>query len=673
MGAADILRGRTAGQDYKAYILSLMFYKRLCDQWRHEADEAITEQERQQGRTFTDEQRAVLRRRGDHRFTIPEGQHWADVRDVPTGELNATLTAAMRGVADANEELHGVFTVDWNQPAPDGKGKKLIGPDVVHALVEHFHAVDLSNRSAAPDVLGRAYEFLIKYFADDAGARAGEFFTPPEVVDTLVRVLQPRPGDTVYDPTCGSGGMLVHSGEYLKEQGHRPQQLRYFGQEMNWQTLAIARINAILHGLDAQLAGGDSTLTAPAFTDERGGVRKFSLVMANFPFSDDHWWLRDPGDLALAGKQKKTKADTGKLKKLKDQIFADGYSDPFRRFGKGTAFDAPPAGYGDYAFILHILASLDATGRAGVVCPQGVLFRGQPEQEKDEDDPTSRSRKADAEHNIRQKLLQSGVVDAVIALPLNIFYGAGLPACLLILSKDRPKDRRDKLLLVYGARDFGELSNKNVLRPHDVMRLLIHYHAYGDPARAATLADEHAGRLVAKVDADEAEDVARTEALYEPHAARHAELQTQIDAASAELDRLTKKGDRTKQEKKVAKLRKQQETPAKKLAERDAQVADRRRRAEEERRAIAATVEELGRLYADSDELAKHARVVERSEVEENEWNLNVPRYVDTFEPEEQIDVADALRDLDAAEERRRDADAELRELLKGVGVAYAG
>ena len=364
-GAANILRGKTAGQDYKNYILSLMFYKRLCDQWENEADEAIAELERQQGRAFTEKQKAVFRTRGEHRFSIPDSARWGDVLAV-SENIGEFLTNAMRAVASANEELRGVFTVDWNQPAPDGSGKKLIANEVVHALVQHFAEVDLSNKSVPPDILGRAYEYLIKQFADDAGAKAGEFFTPPEVVDTLVRILEPRPGDTIYDPTCGSGGMLVHSADYLREHGHHATSAQYFGQEMNWSNAAIGKINSVLHGLEAKIEAGTSTITDPQFL-EHGQVRKFSVVLANFPFSDEFWWLKP--ELMTDDKKKKDK--------LKKEVFGkEGYKDSFHRFGRGTPFRSPPASYGDYAFILHILASLTDSGRAGVVCPQGVLFRG---------------------------------------------------------------------------------------------------------------------------------------------------------------------------------------------------------------------------------------------------------------------------------------------------------
>jgi len=289
-GAANILRGKTAGQDYKNYILSLMFFKRLCDQWENEADEAIADLERQQGRAFTDKQKEIFKARGEHRFKIPEGNRWVNVLEK-SDNIGEKLTSAMRAVADANDELRGVFTVDWNQPAPDSSGKKLIPNEVVHALVQHFNEIDLSNKSVPLDVLGRAYEYLIKQFADDAGAKAGEFFTPPEVVDTLVRILEPKAGDMIYDTICGSGGMLIHSADFLRESGANALAAQYFGQEMNWGNFAIGKINSVLHGLEADIKGGASTITDPQFLDH-GQVRKFSLVLANFPFSNEFWWLK---------------------------------------------------------------------------------------------------------------------------------------------------------------------------------------------------------------------------------------------------------------------------------------------------------------------------------------------------------------------------------------------
>jgi type I restriction enzyme M protein len=570
----------------------------------------------------------------------------------------------MRSVASANEELRGVFTVDWNQPAPDASGKKLIPNEVVHALIQHFDEIDLSNKSVPSDILGRAYEYLIKQFADDAGAKAGEFFTPPEVVDILVRILQPKAGDTIYDPTCGSGGMLIHSADFLRERGQNALAARYFGQEMNWGNYAIGKINSVLHGLEADIRGGASTITDPQFLD-RGAVKKFSLVLANFPFSDEFWWL----------KPEQQTDDKKKRDKLKKEVFVkEGFKDPYGRFGRGTGFHSPPAGYGDYAFILHILASLNDQGRAGIVCPQGVLFRGQPEVEEetgefdDEGNPIIKRRKADDEQLIRQALLESGVIDAVISLPLNVFYGAGVPACLLILSKRRSPKRHDKVLMVYAARHYRELSNQNELRPQDVMRILVHYHAYGDPAKVPDLVSEHSGRIRELINQRELEEVERLEAEYKEHNDRLAKVDTEVAELQVESARETKKTEKIKIERKVDKLASQRQKLAAKIAERDERVSEAHRKADDDRRAVSDVGHELGLLYGDPNELLKHARVVSIDEIQDNDFNLNIPRFVDTFDPEPLIEVKDALKALAAADGAEGEARKQLATLLEAIG-----
>jgi type I restriction enzyme M protein len=663
-GAANILRGKTAGQDYKNYILSLMFYKRLCDQWENETDEAIAEQERQQGRAFTEQQKAFFRAHGQHRFSIPKGSRWGDVLAASTN-LGEVLTDAMKAVSDTNDDLKGVFTVNWNQPAPDGSGKPLIANEVVHALIQHFNAHDLSNASVPPDILGRAYEYLIKKFADDAGAKAGEFFTPPEVVETLVRILEPQPGDLVYDPTSGSGGMLVHCADYLREQGQPATSARYFAQEMNWGNAAIGKINSVLHGLDAKIMAGTSTITDPAFKEPDGKISKFSLVLANFPFSDEFWWL----------KPEQQTDDKKKKDKLKKEVFGkDGYKDPFGRFGRGTAFRAPPAGYGDYAFILHILASLTENGRAGIVCPQGVLFRGQPEVEEetgefdDEGNPKIKRRKADDEHLIRKALLESKVIDAVISLPLNVFYGAGVPACLLILRKERPPERHDKVLLVYAARHFRELSNQNELRPQDVMRILVHVHAYGDAAKVPGLVAKYSTLIRAEIAKREQEEVERLEAEYADSVASLEKVDASIVEAKKKIEEAKGKTETGKAGIALDKLEAQRDKIAAKLAERDEKIAEVRRRAQDDRNDAEQVGKELVVLYADEDELLRHASIVAMDEVERNEFNLNIPRYVDTFDPEPRIKVEDALRELQREELSLSMASKKLIDLLSRSG-----
>ena len=552
----------------------------------------------------------------------------------------------------------GVFTVDWNQPAPDGNDK-LIKNAVVHALIQHFNGKNLSNASVQPDILGRAYEYLIKMFADDAGAKAGEFFTPPEVVDILIRSLEPKPGETIYDPTCGSGGMLVHSADFLAEHGHKPNLIQCFGQEMNWQTYAIAKINVILHGLEAEIKGGKSTITEPQFLEPKGGVRQFDIVIANFPFSNEFWWL--PEELQTEEEAQKQKKSIGR----------DGYTDPYNRFVFGT----PPISNGDFAFIQHIVASTKEDGRCGVVCPQGVLFRGQPEIEEEtgefdkNGDLKIRRRKADDEYLIRKGILDSKYLDAVIGLPLNIFYGAGVPACLLLMNKNRPEERRDKVLLIYAARHYRELSNKNQLRPQDLMRILVHYHAYGDAVKAGELAKAHCDRLQAEVTRIEAEEVGRITVEYEPFTKKVNEFQAALNEIEKKITTAAKP-ELKKLQADQKKIRAAVDRPLRELAKRDDEIASARRRATEDHQSLRETAEELVKLYAEPSELLKHARVVGMDEIVENEHNLNIPRYVDTFEPEEPIDVKVALSDLRKAECEQQTATGALTVELRKLGYA---
>ena len=336
----------------------------------------------------------------------------------------------------------------------------------------------------------------------------------------------------------------------------------------------------------------------------------------------------------------------------------------------------PPASYGDYAFILHIIASLNDHGRAGIVCPQGVLFRGQPEVNEetgefdDHGNPKLKRRKADDEHLIRKALLDARLIAAVISLPLNVFYGAGVPACLLLLRKQRPPERRDQILLIYAARHYRQLSAKNELRPQDVMRMLVHYHAYGDPAKVPGLVAEHSARISEQIDLREEDEVGRLEAEAQKHVDRLTALQIQIVAACTKRDATRTSAERTAAETAIAKLEKSRERQRVKLNERDQRIAEANRRAEEGREDLGKVTDELIALYADPDELLKHVRVVRIGEIEENEFNLNIPRYVDTFEPEPNLDVNEALEALGRAEMAVQNAEHELLRLLKGVGYA---
>lgn len=305
--------------------------------------------------------------------------------------------------------------------------------------------------------------------------------------------------------------------------------------------------------------------------------------------------------------------------------------------------------------------------------------------------PRIKRRKADDEHLIRQALLDARLIDAVISLPLNVFYGAGVPACLLILKKRRPATRRDQVLMVYAARHYRELSAQNELRPQDVMRLLVHYHAYGDAARVPTLVAQHSNRIRAQITARETQEVERLTAEYAEHAEKLAKLTEEVAALQAEgglfgvppsggmveiplfppeggtPNKLTK-AEAKAIERKLEQLEKQRARHSAKITERDERIAEASRRAADDRQDAATVGEELTALYADPDELLKHARVVGLDEIGENEFNLNIPRFVDTFEPEPRVEVSDALKTLDEAELLVQQSVVELRNLMVKIG-----
>ncbi len=309
--------------------------------------------------------------------------------------------------------------------------------------MSYLDAVDLSNRNASVDILGDAYEYLIKRFADEnkGGTTAGQFYTPQEIVDIIVRYLKPQQGMPVYDPTCGSGGFLINAAKYCKTNYGDAKAVRIYGQEDVWNTWAIANINMILHGIDADVKKGD-TLRDPKFTeaDNELTVRQFDLAMANFPFSQENWWKN--------GEPKKDrKGNTVNKKDGSPQLEYPGkedFGDPYERF----EFGIPPMSNGDFAFLQHIVASIKENGKAGVVCPQGVLFRGQPEKTEEED---GQNRKADDEYLIRRGFLQGkvnkdgeftemhNIIDAMVVLPGNLFYGTTIPGAIMFLNRPLAK------------------------------------------------------------------------------------------------------------------------------------------------------------------------------------------------------------------------------------------
>ena len=412
--AANSLRGPVDPSDFKAYIFPLLFYKRVTDAWDDERARAVADF----GADVTPDVEADY-----HRFQLPEGCHWRDLRKVHEN-VGVALQNILDRIQQANPEtLAGIFgNVAWGD-------KESLPEHALLNLIEAFNTLDLSPSRVGHDVLGNAYEYLLKQFADESGKKAGEFFTPRAVVRLLTRILDPQLTDTVYDPACGSGGMLVEAANEVLESGGSLRQMRFYGQEVSLTTAAIARMNLFLHDIeDAVIRRGD-TLRDPKFLDERGRLQRFDVVITNPPFSLKNWggevWSHDPWGRATCG--------------------------------------IPPASNGDFAWVQHMLASMTAgTGRVGVVMPHGVLFRG------------------GAEGAIRQCLLRSDRLDAIVGLAPNLFYSTGIPASLLIFRATKAPERRGSVLFVDGSKRFAKGRNQNNLRLDDVEALVAAYRTGAD-------------------------------------------------------------------------------------------------------------------------------------------------------------------------------------------------
>lgn len=667
-GMADILRDKV--EDYKSYILSLLFFKRLSDNYQWEIEHGKEQFMGEFSREPSVKELEVITKKM-HDFIIPDGCFWEDVRKAPIDMKNETLDKAVGAIADQNIDKNGKYilkgiinTVRWNEPAPDGSGGKKLDPEVLSNLISYLGAVDLSNKNVTVDVLGDAYEYLIKRFADEnkGGTMAGQFYTPQEVVDIIVRYLKPQQGETIYDPTCGSGGFLLNAAKYAKMHYQDQKSVRLFGQELVWNTWAICNINMILHGLDARIEQGD-TIRDPKFKDEDNALelRTFDKVMANFPFSLENWAQNGEPKKDKKGKAINKKDGTPQLEYKKE--FTDSYN--------RLVYGIPPYSNGDFAFLQHIIASLNKKGKAGVVCPQGVLFRGQPEKTEEED---GQNRKADVEYLIRRGFLQGidfkqhvNIIDAIVVLPGNLFYGTTIPGAIIFFDKNKPEERKDKVLMVYAAKKgwYREDANMSVLEPQDVLRISTMLESWGEIEKAKVWIADRKLQLnshiqieleyeISEIEKDLAEDIAiKTDKLNK---AKHA------------IQDKEEKGKKpTKGE--LKSLETSQNALDKLLTDKVTKINAAKEKATKQRQAIADVETELLQMFADPELRKRYFAIVDMDGIEENEFNLNIPRYVDTFEPEEQIDLQEAIRDFQNAMQTESEAMQSLNNLLNTLKV----
>lgn len=498
--ACDSFRGKIDSSRYKDYILSMLFVKYLSDVCKEKKAQYIEQ--------YNGDERRVERAMSRERFTLDADSTFDYLYgNRNDNEIGQKINVALSHIEEHNSgKLRNVFrAIDFNSTVDFGDVKEKNA--TLRNLLEDFNGLDLRPQQlGSADIIGDAYEYMIANFASDAGKKGGEFFTPSQVSQLIASLVKPRENDRIYDPACGSGGLLLKA--YKKVPSGK---VAVYGQELNAQTWALCTMNMFLHGVDdAKIWQGDTLSNPQNIEDDH--LMKFQVVVANPPFSLDKWDSGFLADIRVDAKGKKLEKMTASM-------------DPWKRFDLGV----PPSSKGDYAFVLHMLSSLDAeSGRMAVVLPHGVLFRGA------------------SEGKIRKQLVELNLLDAVIGLPANLFYGTGIPACILIFKKNRGRD--DVFFIDASAEgNFQKDKNRNTLRECDIERIVKTY-----------------------------------------------EARRNVD---------------------------------------------------------------------------KYAYAASREQIKENDYNLNIPRYVDTFEEEEPVDIDEVKRNIDNIEAELADVQAKMEKYMEEIGL----